>query len=139
MAGNYARTMAILRNQDLKLVLDKGAGTVSVEPARTAPVTPPSDSAFGEPAPVDNLEASGTNEPLQAPPPISLSRKLDAVQIDSVKIEKRAAQADEAATIVYLTNGRCNPYEVRVVDEFGSAMVITVDAVASAKVRKEGE
>lgn len=140
MAGNYARTMAILRNQDMKLMLGKGTSTVSVEPLRTAPVALPSDRGFQEPTPSEPPPTSGTNEPASsAPPPITLVRQLDAVRIDSVTVEHRQGQSDESATIIYQTNGRCNPYEVRVTDEFGSVMVITVDAVASAKVRKEGE
>jgi prepilin-type N-terminal cleavage/methylation domain-containing protein len=140
MAGNYARTMAILRSQDMKLILDKGTSTVSVEPLRTAPVSLPSDRGFEEPSPSEPPPSSGTNEPASsAAPPIAISRKLDAVRIDSVTVERRQGNSDEPATVVYQTNGRCNPYEVRVMDEFGSVMIITVDAVASAKVRKEGE
>lgn len=146
MAGNYARTMAILRNQDMKLTLDKGAGQVSVETLRTAPPTLPSDRGFDNSAPATPSPglstSSGTNEPdSTAPPPISLVRQLDSVRISSIKLEHRegGARDESSASIIYQSNGRCTPYEVRVVDEFGSVMVITVDAVASPKVRKEGE
>lgn len=145
MAGNYARTMAILRNQNMKLVLDKTAGSVTVESAREELPSPeptdlqkPDGSQPFPPAP-------GTSEPeagstARASPPLRLVRQLDAVRIDSVEIDhQRPKGQDGTCEIIYQGNGRCNPYEVRVVDEFGSTMVVTVDAVASAKVRKEGD
>ncbi len=135
MAGNYARTMAILRNQDMTLTLDKGANTVAVAPLHTAP--PPPDSTSS----AESISFADTNEPASsAPPPVTLTRKLDSVSIDSIQVEHRKSGTEEdSAVVIYQNNGRCNPYEVRVRDEFGSVMVITVDAVASPKVRKEGE
>ncbi|MEI8121857.1 MAG: hypothetical protein WCI20_07375, partial [bacterium] len=80
------------------------------------------------------------SEPAGALPPVRIVRQLDAVHIDYVTLEHKKNKAqDDAAVVVYQSNGRCTPYEVRVVDDFGSAMIITVDAVASPKVRREGE
>lgn len=149
MAGNYARTMAILKNQEMRLILDKTGNSVTVEPYRAdTPAAP--ERGFEEPAPSPPPPApspsgeSGSTEAGEAGPSAMpstrISRQLDAVRIDSVTVEHKKMGTDEAAaSVLYQTNGRCDPYEVRVVDEFGSAMVITVDAVASAKVRKEEE
>ncbi len=142
MAGNYARTMAILRNQEMTLTLDKGANTVAVAPLHAVPPPLPSDLGFQDsPPPPDPTSPAGANEPVSSPPPpVTLTRKLDSVSIDSIQVEHRKSGIEEdSAVVIYQNNGRCNPYEVRVRDEFGSVMVITVDAVASPKVRKEGE
>lgn len=142
MAGNYARTMAILKNQDMKLTLDKAANRVSVDPFwEELPASPPSGQ---EPSPVDSLPLHNpppdAAEPPSGAPPTSLSRHLDAVKITDVIVEHGNDKTEhDTASIVYRSNGRCTPYSVRIEDEFGSVMVITVDAVASPKVRKEGE
>jgi len=145
MAGNYARTMSILRNQEMKLVLDKGANSVTVEPYRDV-ITPRSEDLGltdqfppATPPPSSDVSPAPT-ESTSALPPVRIVRKLDAVRIDSVTVDRKKNKTpDASAMVVYQSNGRCNPYEVRVVDEYGSAMVISVDAVASAKVKQEGE
>lgn len=136
MAGNYARTMAILRNQEMKLVLNRDAGSVTVEPLFEAA---PSSTASTPPAPETQATTNEPTETTSALPPVRIVRQLDAVRIDTVTIDRqRERSPDKDSVVVYQSNGRCNPYEVRVVDEFDSAMIITVDAVASPKVRKEG-
>ena len=146
MAGNYARTTAILRNQEMKLTLDKSTSTVTVEPLRDMAAPHPEDRGFTDlPPPAPPPPSAGDvppppDEPTSALPPIRIVRQLDAVHIDSVSVDhKKDSLGDEPDMVVYQSNGRCNPYEVRVMDEFGSAMIITVDAVASAKVKREGE
>ena len=147
MAGNYARTMAILRNQEMKLTLDKAANSVTVEPLYANAPAAPEDRGFGSQPqppftapPPDAGPASPTNEPTSALPPARIVRQLDAVRIDSVTVDRKKENSKEdTASVIYQGNGRCTPYEVRVVDEFGSVMVVTVDTVASTKVRKEGE
>lgn len=143
MAGNYARTMSILRNQEMRLTLDKTTSTVTVEPSQIPP-PPLEDRVFDAkatpPPPPPPEDGAATNEPPSALPPAKIVRQLDAVRIDSVRIDQGKSKDQEGIyTISYQGNGRCTPYEVRVVDEFGSSMLITVDAVASAKVIKEGE
>ena len=146
MAGNYARTMAILRNQEMRLTLDKPTSTVTVEPFHAPP--PPGPGNLGGPSPSeppptfpdDTPSGISSNEPTSALPPARIVRTLDAVRIDSVSIDRKKEDGkDDSPSVIYQSNGRCTPFEVRVVDEFGSTMVITVDPVASTKVRKEGE
>ena len=146
MAANYARTSAILRNQEMKLTLDKGNNQVSVDPLRSAAPALPGDQIFqtepstpltGTPPPDPDAPAeTGTS----AAPFTSIIRKLDAVQIESFSVEgKKDSLKGDAATILYQSNGRCTPFEARVVDEFGSGMVITVDAIGSVKVTQKGD
>jgi len=137
MAGNYARTMAILRNQEMKLVLNKDANSVTVEPFHEAVPATTTSTLPGLDAQGDTNAAAETTS---SPPPLKIVRQLDAVHIDSVSVDHRRGKTeDRDSVIVYQSNGRCNPYEVRVVDEYDSAMIITVDAVASPKVRKDDE
>ena len=145
MAANYARTSAILRNQEMKLTLDKENNQVSVDPLRLAPPTLPEDQIFkpdtspptaSEPAP----DPDAPLEPGTSPAPFtSISRKLDAVQIESFTVDgKRGGTKGDSATIIYQSNGRCTPFEATLIDEFGSRMIVTVDAIASVKVTQGG-
>jgi prepilin-type N-terminal cleavage/methylation domain-containing protein len=143
MAANYARTSAILRNQEMKLTLDKENNLVSVDPLRTVAPAIPGDQIFksedsvpvSEPAP----DPDAPQEPQSAVPFSSITRKLDAVQIESFTVDgKKSGMKGEPAAIVYQSNGRCTPFEARVVDEFGSSMLVTVDAVGAIKVTQKG-
>ena len=144
MAANYARTSAILRNQEMKLTLDKGNNQVSVDPLRSAAPALPGDQIFQtESTPLAGTPPSGPDAPAEpgasAAPFASIIRKLDAVQIESFNVEgKKDSLKGEVATILYQSNGRCTPFEARVIDEFGSSMVITVDAIGSVKVTQKG-
>jgi prepilin-type N-terminal cleavage/methylation domain-containing protein len=136
-AGYYARTMALLRNTEMTLTLDPAAHSVRVEPRYAAAPPPP-----GDPAPEPATPSAG-DEPVGEPSPtvptrIAVTRKLDAVAIVSVEVGDPNKTADGTATVYYRSNGRCTPYEVRLRDDFGSVMVITVDAISNAKARKEG-
>lgn len=144
MAANYARTSAILRNQEMKLTLDKGNNQVSVDPLRSAAPALPGDQIFQtEPTPLSGTPPSDPDTPAEpgasAAPFTSILRKLDAVQIESFNVEgKKDSLKGDVATILYQSNGRCTPFEARVIDEFGSSMVITVDAIGSVKVTQKG-
>ncbi len=143
MAANYARTSAILRNQEMKVTLDKENNQVSVEPLRSAAPSLPSDQIFktDTPAPISEpaLNPDTAPEPLASATPFAnITRKLDAVQIESVSVEGSKSSAKGDATIIYQSNGRCTPFEVSVVDEFGSSMNVAVDAIGSIKVTQKG-
>lgn len=144
MAANYARTSAILRNQEMKLTIDKESNRVSVDPLRSAAPTLPDDQIFktDNPAPITapspDLDAPA-EAAAHAAPFSPISRKLDAVQIDSFTVDgKKSGAKGEVATVIYQSNGRCDPFEVNVIDEFGSRMAISVDAIGSIKVTQKG-
>jgi len=144
MAANYARTSAILRNQEMKLTIDKENNQVSVDPLRSAAPALPGDQIYKaeKPAPAPE-SAPGPDAPAEpqssAAPFRSITRKLDAVQIESFTVDgKKGGSKDDAATVVYQSNGRCTPFEARIIDEFGGKMVVTVDAIGSVKVVQKG-
>jgi len=144
MAANYARTSAILRNQEMKLTIDKENNRVSVEPLRAAAPALPDDQIFKTdspaPAPESTPDPDAPAEPQSSAAPFSsITRKLDAVQIASFTVDgKKGGSKDDSMTVVYQSNGRCNPFEAHIIDEFGEEMVVTVDAVGSVKVVQKG-
>lgn len=62
-----------------------------------------------------------------------LTRKLDKVQIEYVEIEGADKYTEGTCLVMYRSNGRCTPYEVKIVDEQGASVTINVDALSSAK------
>lgn len=154
MASNYARTSAILRSQEMKLTLDKANNSVSVDPLRSTSQAPAEEGVFRtEPAAPSTgsvPDPDSTEEPpVSAAPFASLTRKLDPdekspserkVWYESYSVDgKRGGTKDDTATIIFQSNGRCTPFEARIADEFGGRMIVSVDAVASVKVTKEGD
>ena len=136
--GRYARSMAILGNREMILSFDIPTATVSVAPYRTTP--PPASTepiTTGEPTPEPPTSESETPPPPQIGPSLNITRQLDAVRIESVDLEHQDRQTSGSLAVLYRSNGRCTPYEVRLVDEFGSAMRITVDALSSADAKRE--
>lgn len=144
-AGRYAHTMALLHTREMKLIFDLDAASVRVEP-RYETVVPTRDGELPpRPAPERTAPSSSSRTPeVAAEPPavvssprLQISRQLDAVRIDSVELEHRPHETAGTVTVIYRSNGRCTPYEVRLVDEFDNAMVVTVDAISSAEARRE--
>jgi len=99
MAGRYARSMAVVRQEELPLRFDLDGGKVSV----------------GD----------------------EVHRSLDLVKIEYVLDESTDDRKTEGScTIVYKSNGRCTPYEVRLVSQDDEVATITVDALSSARVEQ---
>jgi Tfp pilus assembly protein FimT len=115
-AGRYAHTMALLNTREMKLILNLDSAMVRVEPR------------YG---------AAPESEPVAGSPRLQIARQLDAVRIDSVELEHRSRESAGEVTVIYRSNGRCTPYEVRLVDEFDNAMIINVDALSTAEARRE--
>lgn len=139
-AGRYARNMALIHAQEMKVVIDIKAATVSIAPHyETAPPAPnegvplPAAGSAGSPPP----GPPGEEAPAAASPSLHVFRQLDAVRIEYVQLENKPSETDGLVTIIYRSNGRCSPYSVRVVDEYDNAMVITVDALSSPEVERE--
>ena len=145
MAANYARTSAILRNQEMKLTIDKVSNQVSVEPLRSTAPAIPGDQIFQSDSSDRTTNSSSTPDAPAEPeasvaPFTGINRTLDAVRIESISVEgKKSNLKDETATVVYQSNGRCTPFEATVIDEFGGEMTINVDAIGSIKVAKKGD
>ncbi len=132
-AGRYARSMALLGQRDMLLTLDINQPAIRVEPRydtppAAAPVPEPADS----PAPADTNDA-----PAPFSPGLTVVRPLDAVRIEYVEVEHRDRETSGKVTIVYRSNGRCTPYVVRLVDQFGSATLTRVDALSTPNSQRD--
>lgn len=63
----------------------------------------------------------------------NIKRTLDRVSVEYVQSTEEDRTIDGKYSLVYQTNGRCKPYEVKIVDNDGSAVLIKVDALATAE------
>jgi len=145
MAGRYARTMAVLQQQEVELTFSLEGSEISVastgskRPAETDDEDGESDEEnadeFQLPAPI-SMEADGPPEPsasAQKMPP--LKRRLDQVAIESVDLGGAGSVRSGSCSAIYRTNGRCEPYTVRLVDRQGIGVDIEVDAFGSAETK----
>lgn len=109
MAGRYARSMAVLRQQPVTLEFAIGAGNA---PSRI--------TVF-----VDD------SQPLE--------RVLDRVRIEFVELSGGdSALREGAAQVVYESNGRCDPYRVGLLDTEGERVTVDVDGLAGARTERRG-
>jgi prepilin-type N-terminal cleavage/methylation domain-containing protein len=150
--GRYARSMAVMRQNDMALTFDLESSRVSVReiprglrqddrtgvPGRE----PPAGFAGGgaDPIPrVDAIPAPDDGEPGTGAVSADLARDLDRVTIAEVMrgggSEPPVREASGQCTVAYLSNGTCAPYTVKLTDEDGSTLVVEVDALSSADVK----
>ena len=134
-AGRYARSMAVLHQRPMALTFDLEAGTITV--AGTKNVPPPADTAEDE---EPEEERSPLDDPLVTEDDArerpgagagvadTLTRVLDQVTIEYVESADGERVIEGAHAVVYQSNGRCIPYEVRLVDNTDVGLVIKVDA-----------
>ncbi len=138
-AGRYARSMAVLHQRAMAITFDLDAGSLSVAAVRhkvkADDADADEDGAREEgPSPLDTF-ASGRDErpaPAAAGVADTLERVLDQITISYVDIAEGERCMEGSCVVVYQTNGRCAPYEVRLVDDTDVGLVIKVDALASA-------
>jgi Tfp pilus assembly protein FimT len=126
-AGKYARSMAVMRQRELRLVFHIDTGLIEV-----------TDSAGGTVGPATELllaEDRGETEKKSQPQPGSrtLSRVLKNAKIDSVDIENEGMTSEGSCSVAYRRNGRCTPYSVVLIDKRGTRRTITVDSLSTAR------
>lgn len=137
-AGRYARSMAILGNREMLLSFDIPKATIHIAPLRAAPTPIPAETASrGESIPGAPAAESDTPPQPSSSPSFTITRELDAVRIASVDLEHQDGRNSDNLAVLYRSNGRCSPYEVLLVDEFGASIRITVDALSSAEAHRE--
>jgi prepilin-type N-terminal cleavage/methylation domain-containing protein len=141
-AGRYARSMAVLHQRPMGITFNLDAASIEVGAVGVRVIS-------GEDAEDDDDEDSEAISPLstafesaeeQRPEaesdatglPTVLVRKLDQVTLSFVEIDGEDACLAGSCVVVYQSNGRCIPYEVRIVDGEDESIVIKVDALASA-------
>lgn len=144
-AGRYARTMAVMRQREMQLVLNLKSGIIRVTEG-SAPLPDeeePEDEEARRNAAQNSMGAEDEEREESPPPPsgpmdVSVQRKLDKVRIQSVEIEGiDDVFTDGQCSITYRSNGTCRPYEVKIVDEFDAAVTITVDALSGAETEQD--
>lgn len=141
-ANQYARAMALLRQQEAVLGFDISNATISVTfpdralsaqkqstNAEERAVSPEPSTAEANPAEQTAEETPRTQSGGQNP---NVTRVLDGVAIEYVELEEAGRKTDGLITIIYQTNGRCEPFKVRVVDARGEGTTIAIDDLATA-------
>ena len=145
MTAKYARSMALLKQVDLAMLVDKGAGQVELvslsQPPgaddqnkfideRTARSSQPENPADPSNASADGL--SDTNAP-PPPPPIKseLVRELaDGVEIKDLTVENSDGQNRDVSWIFFNRNGTCSGFSLRIEDARGNACEVEMDGIS---------
>jgi prepilin-type N-terminal cleavage/methylation domain-containing protein len=129
MAGRYARSMAVMKQNDILLSFDIDNGIITVDEVSLT-------DAVAENLLSDESDAPERGE-TEAPKKVLnrtelLSRKLDQVVFEYVEIDGDTITS-KSGSVIYSSNGRCTPYSVKVSDETGKSVVVEVDALSTAK------
>ena len=130
-AGRFARSMAVMKQTDLVLSFDIDKGIMSV--SEVSIVNPPETND------INNVTEDQDGTPIVVKPVVKkkelLSRKLDQVSFEYIDINGDTTSGG-TCSIIYSSNGRCDPYTVKVKDKYGKSVVIKVDALSSARTEK---
>lgn len=146
MAGRYARTMAVMRQEEMALVLDFEKKSFSV--CRVAvgqnwqgnaeALTNKSDEMEMPRMSMTNEENKATNVIVASGSVMSgeaeLTRTLDSVgfkELDMVTSGEKYTSGRHA--VIYHSNGRCTPYRLVVADNSGEGVILRVDSLSSAE------
>jgi len=161
-AGRHAMSLAVISQREVDLTFDltNAIVRISVVPLRKSPglnetgfeiegalpgAVPPEDDALTAEPPPEAVDG-GTNTADDAGSPLDeeFEQRLEGVVIESVEVDadmglsrsksRRAAQESTVVTIRYYSNGRCQPYRVRLRDEDGAASIIEVDALSAVEI-----
>ncbi len=152
MVGRYARTMAILRQQDLILRIDLSGATVSVA-QNDKPVTS-NEQALEEDVEQKTgvgFEVSGTESgssllegqatyalPAGGASVAELSRRLEGVVVRQVEFldESSERHTDGVVSVPYRCNGTCRPHRIELADDRGDTVLVEIDALGGARMEK---
>jgi prepilin-type N-terminal cleavage/methylation domain-containing protein len=126
-AGRYARSMAVMRQQEAVMILDLDFALVAVSIGDSRP--PPEEAVPPEP-PAEQPELAGLSQAGGA-----ILRRLDRVRIEEVTSDDTGEdRRDGRFAVTYRTNGTCVPYKVRLSDAEGDSLLVSVDALSSAAI-----
>jgi len=139
-AGRYARSMAVLHQRAVVVRFDVGGSRLVIDAEFNVPSTNATAAEMSAPdvGEVDEKVAARPGGPGMN---IRLERVLDLVTIADVRVQgmEQSELLKGEVMVVYQSNGRCTPYVIRLEDREGAALVIRVDALASAEVSREGD
>ncbi|MBL7114265.1 MAG: prepilin-type N-terminal cleavage/methylation domain-containing protein [Kiritimatiellae bacterium] len=144
VAGRYARSMAVMKQQAMVMEFNLDRSEISVRPARAKteePIAPDADDAFTTSVIPDATPAVLTedvnSEDIEGTGDAEIKRLLDRVTIVSVDVDGvEAMEQDNIVTIQYGNNGRCTPYSVLIKDEFDTAIRVDVDHLAGIETER---
>ena len=158
MTAKYARSMSILKQVDLAMLVDRGAGQIELvslsqppgadeqskfidqrnaRALRTADGTTPGYSS-----------ADGTADTNSLPPPPAIKSELVRELEEGVTIQKLEVPGDDAGVakdvswIFFSRNGTSSGFTIRIQDSRGSAIDIDMDGISGlvkTKALKKGE
>jgi Tfp pilus assembly protein FimT len=150
-SGRYARSMAVMKQVEMAVTFDIDKGTISIVQSEKR-IDPDKLSADEDTSAVDQRNrgqpdaARGSNSVDAADATVEdkvvpaignedryAVQHLDRVKITSVEIQKGEARDKGACSVVYRSNGTCEPYVVKITDQYGVSVTIEVDALSSVK------
>ena len=148
MMGRYARSMALLKQQEMVVRFDLGTSTLSLHPVRISyvPGTAQSDTdRLLHGASADAADEDEDSESAEDESPLlaglgdeELNRSLEQVSITFVELEGADGRITDGSCLVrYRSNGTCTPYEVRIEDEHGEAILVKVDMLSSSETERD--
>lgn len=132
MSGRYARSMAVMKQVDILLTFNIDEGVITVDEVSLTDAAA-KKLLSDEP---DGVDDDSGDEETAVPEKVLnrtelISRKLDNVSFEYIEIDGDMITA-KSATVVYSSNGRCNPYNVMISDDQGKSVLVEVDALSAA-------
>jgi type II secretion system protein H len=151
-AGRYARSMAVLHQRPVAVTFQIDGYDLEVDLVRRAPVAQ-EDEDEGLPAAPSGFTTPFSEEPPGPPratasagdPAIRIERTLEGVRIIAVDLVydesfAREERDDEnRMRVVYETNGRCIPHEIRLQDDEGLEFMVIVDVLGTPEIEGQVE
>lgn len=150
MSGRYARSMALLRQEGFLLMINLESASLSAGPGTIASLPTStngekrlsselSQSSFGV---IPEHSAAAGEDRVPSPSgssgqSVTINRQLEGVKIDSITVGEESPKTEGSVIIPFYSNGRCEPYSIKLTDDSGAIMHITVDPLASARTERE--
>ena len=138
--GKYARSLSVMRQQEMVLTFDLDAGTIAAHGFKEVGADVEDEGeAGGFDAPLPEVEdPDGSDTPSVRFSESEVERTLDRVVIELVRLGNGLDITSGQAHVLYYPNGRSDRYEVLVRDQSGDAMLIKVDSLSGVDVSKVG-
>ncbi len=147
MMGRYARSMSLLKQQEMALKFDINGSTVSIHPIRmdytSGQLRTDTEMLLEAQASAERDEDEEETDDEESAMPAHLqdeevSRTLDQVLIDFVELDDGDDRVSDGSCLVrYKSNGTCTPYNVRIVDEHGEAVLVKVNMLSSTETERD--
>lgn len=141
--AKYARSMALLKQVDFALLVDKGASQVELVALTQPPGSGDQDKFIDErssrASQIDMLTASKAEatdpDATNAPPPIAIKTELvrdleDGILIKDLKVEGDTGRDRDVSWIFFNRSGTCSGFTLTIEDSRGSTADIEMDGIS---------